>query len=201
MKQQGFTILELLIATLIFSVILLLCAAALIQLGRVYYKGVIRNQTLETTRLATDVISQAIQFSGKDSIVSPITANNGSQGFCVDNRRFSYVQNVQMSDSPGAGQTAHAFVVDDVSGCSSAMPAQDLRSGSVTGRELLAPRMRIQNFSLTQNPADNMLWQINLKVLYGDDNLINSSGTCVSSGIGGEFCAQSSLNTTVRKRL
>ena len=61
LDQSGFTLLELMIATTIFSVILLLCTVGLIQIGKTYYKGSAIVRTQNVARDITDNITQAIQ--------------------------------------------------------------------------------------------------------------------------------------------
>ena len=48
--QKGFTVLELMIATTVFSVMLLLTTTGMIQIGKVYYKGLVTAKTQDTVR-------------------------------------------------------------------------------------------------------------------------------------------------------
>jgi prepilin-type N-terminal cleavage/methylation domain-containing protein len=66
-NSKGFTIIELLIATVIFSVILLVITGAIVQFGRIYYKGVVQSRTQERTRAITDSVVRNIQFSEEGS--------------------------------------------------------------------------------------------------------------------------------------
>src|SRR3990172_9120101 len=61
----GFTIVELMIATTIFSVILLIVTFGMLQIGRTYYKGITLTKTQNAARSIIDTISQDIQFSGE----------------------------------------------------------------------------------------------------------------------------------------
>jgi prepilin-type N-terminal cleavage/methylation domain-containing protein len=204
----GFTIIELMIATTVFSVILLICAAALIQIGRSYQKGVIANQTQEVARSVMSNISETIQFDGGAVNVLPGT-NNGSKAVCLGNKRFTYLPNLKLVDgTPVAGQTTnHALVTDVVNDCSNTT-IQNLAGGSVNGKELLAPNMQVLDLSVCApgkcpaNPASSGLYQVSITVAYGDVDLINTAdNSCVASRLGGSFCAVSRLSTTVQRRI
>jgi prepilin-type N-terminal cleavage/methylation domain-containing protein len=206
--SPAFTIIELMIATTVFSVILLICAAGLIQIGRIYQKGVINNQTQEVARTVITRVSESIQFTGGS--IRKLSANNGSQGFCVDNKQYSYLPNKKLVDgTPTSDQTKHALVVN---GSCTTNNAQDLSAASVVGDELLSPNMRVLKLAIcvpgdtdvancpTPPPANSNLYQVNLIIGYGDGDLF-SAGACKSLSIGGSFCAVSSLSTTVQKRI
>src|SRR6266545_6126580 len=146
--RSGFTIMELLIATVVFSVVLLVVTAGILQIARVYYKGVTEANTQNTVRTIIDTISQAIQFSGGDVTSTPaITTPGSSYAFCVGNQQFSYTSGWQVEDSPNVSlnQTNHALVQRSIAGCSSSTAAQNVRNPSVTGRDLVGPHMRLAN--------------------------------------------------------
>lgn len=115
-KQKGFTIVELLVSTVIFSLILLGAMAALVQIGRLYYKGVTTSVTQEKARSTISEISQSIQFSSQD--VTPpnvvltgpqipiVEADLGADAddvtafFCIGPRRYTYAIDRKMSLNP-----------------------------------------------------------------------------------------------------
>lgn len=68
-NSKGFTILELLIATTVFSAILLVLTQVVIRLSGTYYHGVIQNQTLNVAKNITNNIVQQIQFTGGDIVI------------------------------------------------------------------------------------------------------------------------------------
>lgn len=206
-KQPGFTIIELLIATSVFSVVLLMCTYGIIHIGRNYQKSQVQIRTQEVARSVMTHIAEAIQFGGGD--VVQIATNDSSEGFCIGNRRYSFRKNLKLVDSiPNAGQTNHALVTDFVSGCN-ASNAQDLSVASgITGEELLSPNMRLVHFSICLPddscgiPAGSGLYGVTIKVAYGDTDLTDpTTGNCVALHVGGSFCAVSELSTTVEKRI
>jgi prepilin-type N-terminal cleavage/methylation domain-containing protein len=212
-KQYGFTVIEMLVALAIFSVVLVVVTAAIIQISQIYYKGVNETQVQSTARAITDTVSQAIQFGGgtvTDTVASPTPG--GSYAFCISNREYSYRPGYKLVDNtPGTNQTRHGMVVRTVAGCTGGTSGQDLSVASVSGRELMSPGMRLSKM-VVKNVGPN-LYQVQVRVVYGDDDLLYSpsapaspngmlaqDATCRGTA-GRQFCAVSELNTVVISRV
>ena len=203
-KSNGFTIIELMIATTVFSLVLLLCTFGLLQIGRVYYKGVTGARVQESLRNVTDEISRSIQFSGGTVVPSPSTITPGTAFvFCIDDQRYSAVTDRQLTETnpnPILSQTYHVLVVDTLSGCNSSSPPQDLTQPVVNGKELLGPNMRLSKLEVKTTGTN--LYQINIRIVYGDDDILNAAHTsCADVRAGTQFCAANEFNTVVQKRL
>lgn len=193
-KNHGFTIIELLIATAVFSTVLLLCTTAMIQIGRVYFKGVTTTQTQEVVRAVIDDISRNIQFNG-GAVIG--TTSGSPQRFCVGNKRYSYVLGSKLD----AAVQPHVLVVDNSATCASDAPQNLGAAGSLspTSRELLSPNMRLHNLSVVD--GGNGLYGVSVHIIYGDADLFDPiTGQC-TGGAGGQFCAVSALSTVVKKRV
>lgn len=203
--SRGFTIVELMIATLVFSVVLILITVGVLTFTKSYYQGMNQSNTQNAARTVIESISQAIQFSG-DEVTVPITSNNGSLGFCIGNQRYSYYLGGQLWDdgTPDAAlhQVGHALVVDKPGSCAG-LAAQDVRAGTVAGEEMLQPRMRLSK--LTVENLTGGLYRVTVRVVFGDDDLLNNpadqDANCKVSISGSQFCAQSELSTIVKKRI
>ncbi|HSX31885.1 MAG TPA: prepilin-type N-terminal cleavage/methylation domain-containing protein, partial [Candidatus Saccharimonadales bacterium] len=114
-RQQGFTIIELLIATLIFSMVLLLVTVGIMQVTRVYYKGVTESNTQNAARSIVDSISQAIQFDG--GLVTPI-AGGTPKYQCINSQQFDFWLGKQLVDGvPSGNQTNQSLIQRTVGGC------------------------------------------------------------------------------------
>lgn len=217
--QWGFTIVELLIATVIFSVVLLLITVGILQVARVYYKGVTETNTQNAARNIIDTIAQSIQFSGGDVTNASGTRTPGTAyAFCIGNQRFSYMLGYQVEDSPDPAkhQTYHALVQDTPSGsaCGGATPAQPLNTSSVNGREMLGPHMRLSNL-VVQHISGTSSYEVKVRVVYGDYDLLFSpdptapaatddtypDAKCLGVRAGTQFCAVAELSTVVQKRV
>lgn len=220
MKQKGFTVIELLIATTVFSVVLLLLTTGILQIGRTYQKGVTQAQTLDTVRTITDDIAQSIQFSGGQVIAAVPDAPSGEHGICAGSRLYSFVRGTKLK---GDG-TNHVLIAETVANCVGATPRNfstvNLGAGQV---ELLGKNMRLVNLAVAQDAANPRLFTVSVRAVYGDDDLLCSpsiTGSCSSESVlpaaelqsrtdltcksfyhGSEFCAASELVTTVEKRI
>lgn len=214
--SAGFTILELLVATSIFSIVLLVVTTGIMSFTRQYYKGVISASTQNTARAILSDVSQAIQFS---STVNTGLSNAGSSGFCVDGKLYSYVIGRQVTDDGGSAskhQGYHGIVISPVDGMCSAVSqpvAMPTGPSLPTGyRGLLANHMRLAALDVTSSSEDGTLYTIHVRVIYGDDDLLDPVPASAptpdtwakmrcNGGIGSQFCAVSDLTTTVQKRL
>lgn len=200
LRSSGFTIIELMIATVVFSVILLGAVTALIQVGRMYYKGIIASRTQQTARDLLDTISRPIQFNGQGLAMSPSdpaaalpeVSGIRTKVICIGTQRFTFGLNAQVTDKAGLDgqynldgkhQARHAVWQDTISNPSACVPvnltmATPQPNGSDTdttlrgtgGRELLSQHMRVK--SITVSNAVNGVRTVSIGIIYGDDDLI-----------------------------
>lgn len=214
--QQGFTLIELMIATMVFSVILLGATTAVVQIGRMYYKGVIASRTQETARRTIDDISRTIQFNDTEIVpVAPATIavtglSNGNvtiRATCVGTTRYTYALNAQVDrqNDVNSNRLRHALwqdTVSDPSVCGANLPNLGNEEPSAGGRELLGRYMRLKNLNI--DPLGNPT-TIAITVIYGDNDLLvpNASNptSCRGAVQGAQWCAFSSLTTQVRQRI
>lgn len=220
-SQSGFTIIELMIATTVFSVALLLSSVIIIQISRMYIKGVIASKTQTTARNVIDDISRSIQFSGSSINLVPSDPSQGNPSYfsCLGNTRYTILPNTQVDDSvpegtlptvPNKHKARHALWKDTVpngSDCkNSALPnllnANPSATSLLIGVELLEKGMRIGDISITPNAGT---YFVKVTVVYGDDDLLvdpsNPSAGCKGGFTGSQWCAVSSLSTQVFKRV
>lgn len=205
--QRGFTILELMIASTVFMVVLLVIAIGVISFTNSYYKGITASKTQATARSVINLIASSIQLGQQVTLKS---VAGGVSSVCVDNTYFVYQTGVQVTDTaPQAGkhQGYHGLVEStggDCSGMSPVMPGSGALPAS--SRELLEQHMRLGALTVTQS---GNTYTIRVKVLYGDDDLLTATtpaftwaNEACQGGIEGEqFCAVSDLTTTVEKRM
>jgi len=214
-RQSGFTIAEIMIATLVFSVVLLLVTVGILQISRVYFKGITESNTQSTARNIIDTVSQAIQFSGGNVTTTPASPTSGTDyNVCIGNQQFSYRLGWEVHESPVVAQSEswHGMVQRIVAGCASSSTPQTLTNQTVVGRELVSQHMRLSNFSI-QDLGSNQ-YKVTVRVVYGDDDLLYSPAAptasdgprrtdakCKQVQAGTQFCAVSELSTVVVKRV
>lgn len=201
-SQSGFTIIELMIATTVFSVALLLSSIIIIQISRMYIKGVITSKTQTTTRSVIDDISRSIQFSGSSINVG------GAYYSCLGTTRYTVNINAQVSDTnnPSQNKSFHALWKDTVanpSDCASGgVPNLSQLNPSSGGTELLEKGMRLAALDIQENSGT---YSIKVTVVYGDNDLLvdpsDPAKGCKGGFTGSQWCSLSSLSTQVFKRV
>lgn len=221
-NQKGFTILELLITTLVFSVIFLGVTTALIQMSKLYYKGVVTGRTQEATRGIMDRVAQQLQF-GNDDVAQAADksylvagAPSGSltfKAFCIGGTRYTYRLNTQVNKDVAAGtyeastnRLRHAVWRDNVpsGSCEPANLSLADPSTGQGGEDMLGASTRLSEFSTSCTAAD--VCTVKVGIIYGDNDLIEfdaASGNPLRCRtiIGNQWCAASQFSTSVLKRV
>ncbi len=205
----GFTIVELTIATAIFSIVLLVALASFLGICKIFYKGITLTQTQSATQTVMDQLSNDIQFAS--GVVPSQATGTGAQFLCIGNARYTYnlyqEVNLDVHDN-----TSHFGLLRDVlpgsSGCANPFGASAVALNNPT--ELLGNKMRLSK--LTIAPAKNSagsdildLWNINLTLSYGDDSSLQNGGTatpvCDANLNSTQFCAVVNLGATLNRGL
>lgn len=206
--EAGFTIIELLIATTVLTLILLLSTVMITSIGTLYYKGVTLSQTQDSTRSIADQVVQDIQLSS--GVVSTGTTTVGSttlSALCLGTVRYSYVLDRQIGTdgTAPANQIKHVLWRDTVSSGAACTPAdimQDPVPSTVNGTELVGNKSRLTGFSAAQSASNTSLYTVAIGVAFGDNDLLQGSGlaTRCNSGSANQFCAVSTLSTAAIQR-
>lgn len=209
-QEAGFTIIELLIATTVLTLILLLSTVMITSIGTLYYKGVTLSQTQDSTRSIADQVVQDIQLTS--GVVSNGTTTFGStvvSAMCIGTVRYSYILDRQIgTDSTApANQIKHVLWRDTVSSGAACLPADitldpvGSTPATVNGMELVGNKSRLTAFSAV-SPLSSSLYAIDVGVAFGDNDLLSGSGatTRCNGGVADHFCAVSTLSTAAIRR-
>lgn len=207
--SRGFTIVELLIATVVFGVVLLLVTVAILQFTRVYYKGVTEANTQETARSIVDRIAQSIQFNGGIVTQTGVPGPSGAgavTSFCVGSQQYAYVRGRQLTESTpvvGQNQSWHALVVRDLAGCTAGSPTPSMTTAATTGEELLSPGMRLSKMKVESLGGN--LYKVSVRIVSGIKELVfddqGENARCETFQSGTQFCAVTDISTVVTKRV
>ena len=227
-QQQGFTIIELMIALSVLSVLLLMSTVLLIQIGKMYSKGVNMSNVQNSSRNIINDLSSALEFGGTspmfgEASYAPTLPTAGDpvtvKSICFDTRRYSYIVGEQLSTTPvyhpsdgSTPQTYHVLWQDTMQTNANCFPMDITRpdpgnppSGVATvdksGRELVPVRSRLSTLNLQENPGGSGIFTLDVGVIYGDNDLLNGTGTLCNNDAGQEYCASSILDTVVTRRL
>lgn len=222
-NQEGFTIMELVIATSVFGVMLLLVTTGILQIGRAYHKGITTAKTQEVARGIEGELSSVFQSAGNSNLgprvlePAPSGYPDKIRAYCIGDNRYSYVTNAKSSTTSSNSlpfTSTHVLWFDIKPSAAACVPADVSKENPSTQttwagyqvdatksgqfRDLLADNMRLTTFELTDVAGTGM--KVNLRVLYGDDDVVAGDGSCKSNRDGGQFCAFSELETFIVKR-
>lgn len=186
-RQDGFTIVELMIATAVFATVLMLASFGLLQVARTYYKGVTITRTQETARTIMEQVADMIRFGAVGEVdMFPPATPSGFGCIQIGSQAFRYRIGTYRAEESTTGP-----FFARVSNCSA--------SG---GREFIGVRMRLSHFSVTPvGPRDSNTYRIQVRVISGDNDLLDGDQCRADAGSGSQFCAVSELSTVVQKRI
>ncbi|MDB5170702.1 MAG: hypothetical protein JWO35_396 [Candidatus Saccharibacteria bacterium] len=199
-NQQGFTIIELMIATSILSVILVMATIMMTSIGRLYYKGINQVRVQDNVRSISEGITQRLQLT--NMAVADNTDPTQVKAYCVGKTRYTFVLGSKLG-----GIVQHVLWRDTL--LSGTCRASDFTQ---PGDELITPNARLTAFSI----AGDSPYIVNIGVAYGDDDLLTNprgssdgtrqdaaDGTRVqcNGDIGQQFCATAYSVSVITKRL
>ncbi|HSX43098.1 MAG TPA: prepilin-type N-terminal cleavage/methylation domain-containing protein [Candidatus Saccharimonadales bacterium] len=211
LHQAGFTIVELMVATVVSAIVVLVITFGIVHFTSDYYRGVNSSATQAATQNAIDAITQAIQFNATDT-----SSTNGTEGFfCAGSREFIYTLGKQPNSS------IYGLYEFDRPAGNCAMPSPVPAGGT----ELLDSHMRLADIDL-QKIGVTATWSLTVRVAYGDPDLLcspkqgSSTGGCTPGAAnyansavvaaddlqcktqtGSQFCSVSALSTAIGQRV
>ena len=200
-SNEGFTIVELLIALSVLSTILLMSSAIMIQISNIYSKGVNSANLQNTTRNINSDLGSSIQFSPSapsPCTVTPVTCYGGTApyagtpgkltyAFCINKTRYSYVLNREMGDDSAKTSdkhTEHVLWRDTMTTTANCKPLDlrksnpsdsDVTSVQGSGYEMMPIHMRLTKFRVMEKSPDSGVYDVSVWLAYGDSDLMTST--------------------------
>lgn len=209
LNKHGFTIVELMIATAIFSIVLLVTTTGVVAIGKAYYKTLTTTRVHEAVRGVMDNVSRSLQFSDAEELSDHVADGAGvpypTKARCFGSDRYTYVINQPVN---GAN---HGLYLDKRADGDTCEPNTAFSGGS----ELLGNNMRLLQFDVSQQSP----FRISVRIAYGDNDLLttyqnnglpvnpggpsdtDAAGTLCKGIAGSQFCATAGLETTVNSRV
>jgi len=200
-RERGFTIVELMIATAVLSTLLVVVSIMMANIGKLYYKGITQAKMQDNTRSVIDEVADRLQLNNSSPPVIPDSGVGGVKSYCVGTTRYTYVENIRITDDPPpppAPSFKHVLWRDTVPVGTCGVADLTIPTPSVNGSELLTTKSRITQFTITPTSP----FTVTLGLAYGDDDQLSGSGLntrCISQS-GNQFCATSTLSTQVLQR-
>lgn len=203
-NQKGFTIIELMIATAVLSVILILVTEVMVNIGSLYYKGINQARVQDDTRSITDEITRYIRLNDQP----PTALVNGPHNttlICIGPVRYAYVLGAQIGhpapgtptvynqilwrdNNPTPGSCPIPVDPNDASKGNIDLTRTDLAAADPSGTELIATNSRLTQFSMV-TPTATSPTTVSVGAAYGDDDLL-----CNPTAIPGSCATPDAMN-------
>lgn len=180
-KSKGFTIVELMIAMVVFGTASLMTTAIVIGMSRQYQKGAYTAQLSDASRSVHQDIRDAIAYTDSYTAGPP-----GATFFCTG-RTMYYWQNV-LPPSSNAG-----FFKRELGGL------QCEQANANSGVNLLPRNGFVQSFSISPN---NGIYAITSSFAVGTADMFtdNTYTRCLPTLRGGDFCSIVNYTSNVKPR-
>lgn len=206
-QNQGFTIIELMIATVVFAIILLMTLGGFVQIGRTFYKGITISRAENTIRTIADSLSADIRLSQ----VAGGTATQSSASdpsvsyFCIGRHIYYFKQGVIFDNDSSSSNKPNVsnFGLNRGDMNSSCKDPRAAGNTPTNIQELLSEKMRVSKLLVScSSQADNRLCELSIHIAYGDNDLLAPSANdpnalCKGAIAGTQFCATADINTSV----
>jgi prepilin-type N-terminal cleavage/methylation domain-containing protein len=214
-NSVGFTIVELMIAMSVLSVLLVGGAMVMTRIGELYTKGVNAASLQNSSRNVSSDLSSTLEFSGgkpfpctSTALVCQVNtgdvANPNPRNFsgvtvyvnCVNNIRYSYVLNRELGhDSANNVDTFHVLWRDTISNSDQCFPldiSQDnnhptdsYTASDSQGYEMVPEHVRLTKFKISESPTDSGIYAIDVWMAFGDSDLVVVDGATGSPACQG----------------
>jgi prepilin-type N-terminal cleavage/methylation domain-containing protein len=197
--QQGFTLIELMIALAFVAFILIFSTTAVIQVMQTYNKGLAIKQINQAGRTTMEDMSRYLRTA--DPGVVDVSLVSSQRRACFGG--ISYVWNLSNT------QDSVANKYDDGSTITLARVADDSRAmckldafnayprvPKAQATDILQSNVWVMSVSMSAPSVDAPLMDLTVNLAVANDPAI-SSGQCTQGGTVGQFCATSNFTTTV----
>lgn len=214
-KPSGFTIVELLIASAVFSVVLLVALAGFLQIGRMFHKGTSQAATQDVAKQIMNDISDSLQNAAS---VTTTKSHEDFQYMCIGNTRYTFKigRAIKTTETNFSANDKFGLVKDKLPGSNACArpcpetpaPCDDGETRWQSPIEMLGNNMRVQALSVQPNPSISPdYYTVNLVVAYGDDDLLELANSSDPASIrckgttrqNMQFCAVVPYSTSLKR--
>lgn len=221
-KKDGFTIVELMIAISVFSVVMIIATTAILLIARQYQSGVTKTSMQSATRDIHQKISDSIKYSGGNIIEETSGNVTGYYVVCTGKTRYFYknpsLTGGNISNSSEFNSMSSLYFqqnTDDyTSGNGNAGQCGHISSGVTDdlkiAQQLLPNNAKVAFFKVVKNDVDLSSGNVKSSTISttfvrGDYDLFTLSvppqDLKCKSGVGNEWCSVVSLSSIVNPRL
>jgi prepilin-type N-terminal cleavage/methylation domain-containing protein len=212
-RQQGFTIIELLIATTVFGTLLTIATAGFLGIGNIFYKGVALTQTQNVSSQIINDISSNIQRAS--TVSTDQYTPGGYHYYCIGGVRYTFLPqhelDTSVAENYSLGASANYGLLKDTLASADSCPTPCVSSCAQPfnkPQEILGDKMRVMTLDVIRNvavPADP-IYTVSIVIAYGDDDTFNNVGNpntieCTGTLSNQRFCAVNRQTTSVYQGL
>lgn len=196
-QHSGFTVVELMIAITVFSVLMLIVTIGVFQVAREYQQASTRTRLESASRNIHQQVADGVKYSGSTPALSTVVS--GWQSLCTGNQRFTFASSLPTyTSSSYTALNTGLYLYTDASGpCSASSP------GPTVGTNLLPTNARVVSFVY-----DSLNGAFVTKFIVSDSDLVDFGATgaagelkCKAPVVGGEYCAVVELQSSFIKRV
>lgn len=196
-KNQGFTLIELMLALAFVGFILIFATTAVIQVMQTYNKGLAIKQINQAGRTTTEDMARFLRTADPSAVNTSALAGNR---VCFGG--ISYVWNLY--NTPAASTNRYddgtPLTLTRVNDAASAMctgtPGSHPPVPKAQATDILGNNVWVMSLTVSQPTVSMPLVDLSIKLAVANDPAI-SSGQCARGGTEGQFCATSDFSTTV----
>ncbi|MEX0881445.1 MAG: prepilin-type N-terminal cleavage/methylation domain-containing protein [Candidatus Saccharimonadales bacterium] len=212
--NKAFTVIELMVATSVFSILLLLSLAGFLQIGQLFHKGVNITRTSDTAKQVINSIKNDISYDAGTSTIAVQNSTIFVSGvgtvtrsyFCAGQNRYIYIRGSELDEdnkdvgSP-SGWYRFGLLKEPYTSANCSNP-NSVPINANTATELLGDKMRLSN--LTIQPVLGSLYTLRVYIAYGDDEVLTSpanatNARCQSGSNFSRYCFVADFTTTARR--
>ena len=203
--QQGFTLVELLLALAVFSFVLVFVTTAFLQLFRTYNRGVTRKEVNQSARALLDDITDKLRVVSDPNLVKSDMTTQGR--LCIGS--YSYVWNTLSQIESGTnltkvnGQTVKLVRIDNDTGREACKTPINYNLTGFQASSMFSERVAIQTLTVTpQTGGVTGLFGVAVTASTSQVNFLESilSGKCRADSFSTSYCARVTLQETVGLR-
>ncbi|HSX18180.1 MAG TPA: prepilin-type N-terminal cleavage/methylation domain-containing protein [Candidatus Saccharimonadales bacterium] len=207
-NTKGFTLPELLIATAIFAVVVLVALTSFLTIGRLFYKGVTITQSQDALRSIMSDVTNGIQRAKNGEVTITASCGVNCTYYCISGTRYTALLGPVTGTQTNRPMTPAGFSLlkDTPSSCPAPFPFT--AAGSIyqlnEATELLGNGVWLRQFGIA-NPSTDF-YNVVLAIAYGErsnffpdpPSTAYPSFLCKGgSTIGTAFCSTNQTSTSV----
>jgi prepilin-type N-terminal cleavage/methylation domain-containing protein len=210
-SDKGFTVIEVLIASLVFTTLLLLSMEGITRIAKVYVKNSSITKANEFSKSFIGDIAQQIKYG-----VEPKFTSGNPSFLCVSDSGYKIELNKTQEEDLGPIPINPIVKIQDP-GCTLYANASNYTGASYNPVNISPVNIRILSFNIIKNTVGTTpVWTIDMRVALGakdllrdsankilaDDPTANYSEAVCRGGIAGsEFCSVISISTSITRRM